>query len=253
MPEPLMSTLDLEEPLAYSSSSYMIDELTGYPITETPNTEEATPTDVDELSKKLGVDLAGLENTPDGSTDVVKDPLEETEEDKKKEPDETEEVIKKRLATVDTELKNLMGVGLVEVYGIIQELTEFKNAYYIERQQNELKSEWGVSYEDNFKAVQEKWESLPQVQKQALNNPDGARLLLALIEKERNTGNTKSGSTGKQTVPQYQKSTAASSSETSMSGKIRYSEILKMSEEDYRKNQTVIEKAFKEGRVIRDY
>lgn len=249
-----VSTLNYEEPeqlveapKEYLATEYMINEETGLPIGEEV-AEQPTDSsyDIEELAKKLGVDpskLLELQNETKQGDET------DTEDKEKTEPEseETEEVIKKRLAVVDTELKSLLGAGLTDVYGMLKELTEFRNQYYTEQQLNTLKSEWGNTYDDNMKMVHEKWSTLPEDRKSALNNVDGARLLLALIEKERKTGAVDPRITSN---PKYVKGT---SSGTGSQAKLKMSDIMKMSEAEYRRNEPVIQKAIREGRVIKDY
>lgn len=250
-----VSTLQYEEaeqlveaPKEYLATEYMINEETGLPIgEEAPEAKADSSYDIDELAKKLGIDpskiseLVDAEKPPDDTT------KEEGKEPEKEAEEETEEAIKKRLAVVDTELKSLLGAGLTDVYGMLRELTEFRNQYYTEQQLNTLKSEWGNTYDDNMKMVHEKWSTLPDDRKAALNNVDGARLLLALIEKEKQTGKVDPRITGN---PKYVKGT---SSGTGSQAKLKMSDIMKMSEAEYRKNEPVIQKAIREGRVIKDY
>lgn len=239
-------------PKDYLATEYMINEETGLPIgDEAPEVEQESSYDLEELAKKLGIDVSKLEGLVNESQ--AKSDAEGTEGDaegeKKAEPEseESEEIIKKRLATVDSELKQLLGAGLTDVYGLLKELTDFRNQYYTEQQLSVLKNEWGDTYESNMQMVHERWAKLPQDKQGALNNVDGARLLLALIEKEQ--GQKTSSRTPN--TPKYVKS--SSSGQGSSTGKIRMSDVMKMSEAEYRKNEPLIQKAIREGRVIRDY
>lgn len=253
-----VSTLQYEEPeqvveapKEYMATEYMINEETGLPVGEEAPVEEAESSyDIDELAKKLGVDVSKLQGLVDETGQSSEDDAKRTEgsdEEKSEETPETEEVIKKRLAVVDTELKSLLGAGLTDVYGMLRELTEFRNQYYTEQQLNTLKTEWGNNYDNSMKLVHEKWSTLPDDRKAALNNVDGARLLLALIEKEQKTGAVDPRITGSN--PKYVKGTSS----TGSSAKLKMSDIMKMSEAEYRKNEPVIQKAIRDGRVLKDY
>lgn len=230
-------------PKDYLASEYMINEETGLPIGEEAPEVQQEGYDLEELAKKLGVDVSKLQGLVDETKQEVKDA---PEEEKKPEEEETEEVIKKRLATVDSELKSLLGAGLSDVYGMLKELTEFRQQYYTEQQLNVLKGEWGNTYDQNMQMVHDRWSKLPEDQKGALNNVDGARLLLALIEKEQKGKNTQSVNNN----PKYVK---GSSTGQGSNAKIRMSDIMKMTETEYRKNEPLIQKAIREGRLIRDY
>lgn len=238
-------TYEVEKaPNEYLSAEYQVDPETGMPLGQEPVEDNTEKDDqLAELSKKLGVDPDEIGREEESKEDGGKEKSDEESDDSDK---ESEEAIKKRIQNVDKELKQLLGTGLTEVYGLIQELSEFRNQYYIQQQQAALQSEWGESFDDNFKQVQEKWNTLPEKQKAALNNVDGAKMLLALIEREQK-GNT---------VQSNQTSTYVRSNKTGSSGegkRLRMSEIIKLPQAEYVKRQREIELAFKEGRVIKDY
>lgn len=235
-------------PKEYMATEYMINEETGLPIgDEVPEVvDEQKDYDLEELAKKLGVDVSKLQGLVDAEKQTTDTTQEENKEPKEKDEEESEEVIKKRLATVDSELKSLLGAGLSDVYGMLKELTDFRNQYYTEQQLNVLKGEWGQTYDSNMQMVHERWAKLPEDQKGALNNVDGARLLLALIEKEQKGKQTPQATSN----PKYVKGTSTGGQS---SNKIRMSDIMKMDEATYRKNEPLIQKAIREGRLIRDY
>lgn len=232
-------------PKDYLASEYMINEETGLPIGEEAPEVQEEGYDLEDLAKKLGVDVSKLQGLVDAEKQTSDTPEEETKEPEKKEEEESEEAVKKRLAVVDAELKSLLGAGLTDVYGMLKELNEFRQQYYTEQQLNVLKNEWGSTYDQNMQMVHERWSKLPEDQKGALNNVDGARLLLALIEKEQKGNNTQKQS------PKYVK--GSSTGQGVSNAKIRMSDIMKMDEATYRKNEPLIQKAIREGRLIRDY
>ena len=206
------------------------------------------------IASKLGVDveslvgLLGIEKQQEEQQPPAAETEEQqTQEEKEKEEPEDEK-LRERLLNVDKEVKELLGVGLQDVYGLLQDLQQFKAQYVVEQQTNILKREWGDDYQDTIREVKGYWEKLPPAQKQALDNVEGAKLIHALLVQER----TSSAPTSvRQQNSQYvrQGSVKPRSGGTA---KFRMSEIVKLSEADYIRIQPQLEEAFRRGQVVND-
>jgi len=193
------------------------------------------------IATKLGVDvnaLAGLLGVAEPET-----PEQQKAEPEKEDEPEDDKKLRERLLHVDSEVKELLGVGLTEVYGLLNELQQFKAQYILEQQTNTLKQEWGDDYQDTLREVKGYWEKLPDAQKKALDNVEGARLIHALLTKEKKAGTARQ--------PQYirQGSVRPRSGATA---KFRMSEVVKLSEAEYIRIQPQLEEAFRRGQVIND-
>lgn len=194
------------------------------------------------IAAKLGVDvdaLSGLLGVE--SSEPSKEQPEEDTSGEDEDLPEDDKKIKERLLHVDKEVQELLGVGLTEVYGLLQELQAFKAQYVVEQQTNILKSEWGDNYQETLQEVKGYWEKLPEAQKKALDNVEGARLIHALITKDK----------AHQPSSQYvrQGSVKARSGATP---KFRMSDVVKLSEADYIRIQPQLEEAFRRGQVVND-
>jgi len=205
------------------------------------------------IASKLGVDvdaLAGLLGVGQPQPEAGEEAT-QPETQKKEEPEEEpedEKKLRERLLYVDKEVKQLLGVGLHDVYGLLQELQQFKAQYVVEQQTNILKQEWGDDYQTTLQEVKGYWEKLPAPQKKALDNVEGARLIYALLTKDK-AANPSAASVRQN--PQYirQGSVKPRSGATA---KYRMSEVVKLSEAEYIRIQPQLEEAFRRGQVVND-
>ena len=242
----------VEEPVesyGYLNGSYTMGVDDPQTLQDKADTEAAvnpsavSPEELASIASKLGVDVKALSDllgvaepeTLEQQTEPEKEAEEEPEDDKK---------LRERLLHVDKEVKELLGVGLHDVYGLLNELQQFKAQYVLEQQTNTLKQEWGDNYQDTLREVKGYWEKLPDAQKKALDNVEGARLIHALLMKER-------VAPARQNSSQYirQGSVRPRSGATA---KFRMSELVKLSEAEYARIQPQLEAAFRSGQVIND-
>lgn len=86
------------------------------------------------------------------------------------------------------DFKKITGVDLQEAFGVVQntakltqELDAWRQQVLVERQAQQLRQEWGTDYDVIMPKVAEAFKKLPPQMQQALDNPDGARLLAAQI------------------------------------------------------------------------
>lgn len=226
----------------YFTGSYTVGGVDDPSVANAVSTVEAPPEaseeDLEKLAKGLGIDISKLRETLGQETPSTETPKEET-----KPEDENKEEVEKRLRRVDNEVKELLGVGLTEVYGLLNELNEFKAQYVLEKQQSVLKQEWGEGYQDALSEVRAYWDTLPETQQKALDNVDGARLIYALVQQNKRQPNASS----KQT---YVNSSARGSSNGRPT--LRMSDIVKLSESEYFSRQDEIQDAFRRGLVLND-
>ena len=204
------------------------------------------------IASKLGVDvnaLAGLLGVglPEVVAEETPPETQEPKKEKEEEEPEDEKKLRERLLYVDKEVKQLLGVGLHEVYGLLQDLQQFKAQYVVEQQTNILKQEWGDDYQTTLQEVKGYWEKLPAAQKKALDNVEGARLIYALLTKDK----AANSSASVRQNPQYirQGSVKPRSGATV---KYRMSDVVKLSEAEYIRIQPQLEEAFRRGQVVND-
>ena len=150
------------------------------------------------------------------------------------------------------EFKQIMGIDPLEAFQAVQntnkqlqEIENWRRQVSNERQIETLQSEWGGEFEETWSAVKERFQTLPDNMKQALDGIEGARLLAAQIRLERGSGQQRS-------VQQFQKSSYGNHTQNirtsgNAGGYIRTSDYLadKVSEADYIQ-------AVRSNRVIND-
>lgn len=220
------------------------------------NTSSVSSEELASIASKLGVDvnaLAGLLGVGHPQPEAVaaeETPPETTQEPKKEEEEEEpedEKKLRERLLYVDKEVKQLLGVGLHDVYGLLQELQQFKAQYVVEQQTNILKQEWGDDYQTTLQEVKGYWEKLPAPQKKALDNVEGARLIYALLTKDKAANSSVSARQNPQYIRQ-----GSVKPRSGATAKYRMSEIVKLSEAEYIRIQPQLEEAFRRGQVVND-
>jgi hypothetical protein len=150
------------------------------------------------------------------------------------------------------EFKQIMGIDPLEAFQAVQntnkqlqEIESWRRQVSNERQIETLQNEWGGEFEETWSAVKERFQTLPDNMKQALDGIEGARLLAAQIRLER-------GSSQQRSTQQFQKSSYGNHTQNirtsgNAGGYIRTSDYLadKVSEADYIQ-------AVRSNRVIND-
>jgi hypothetical protein len=138
------------------------------------------------------------------------------------------------------EFKQIMGIDPLEAFQAVQntnaqlkEIENWRRQVSNEKQIETLQNEWGGEFEETWSAVREKFQTLPDNMKQALDGIEGARLLAAQIRLERGSGQQRS-------VQQFQRSSTVNSTQNirtsgNAGGFVRTSDYLadKVSEADY--------------------
>lgn len=148
-----------------------------------------TPNELEELSKKLGIDPNTI-----GQPDAPEPPAP---------PMNTEDWYAKQFGSEEAKqfaenFKKFVGIDIKEVYGLINNtaqvtrgVEEWRQQVAAKQQLDTLKSELGSEFEDLMPHVLEKFRQIKQTnprQAQALDNIDGAKMLAALIKQERSRG-----------------------------------------------------------------
>lgn len=146
---------------------------------------------------------------------------------------------------LETYFEERVGLPLSEAVKQLASLVEWRNTSIIEKQQAELRKEWGDDYDENFKAVVERYNTLPENMKYALDNADGARLIWARIQMERGAGQQKRSNNQ---PPQFQR--GVGDSKRGQRYRFTQSEILAMVDRgEYDARSAEISQAYQNGQV----
>lgn len=252
--------LQVEEPASYGylNGSYTmgVDDpqtLQDRADAEAASTSSVSSEELASIASKLGVDvnalagLLGVGQQQQEEQPPAKEAAEEVVEPETPEEPEDDKKLRERLLTVDREVKELLGVGLHDVYGLLQDLQQFKAQYVVEQQTNILKQEWGENYQDTLLEVKGYWEKLPEAQKKALDNVEGARLIHALLTKDKAAASSASARQNPQFIRQ-----GSVRPRSGAAAKFRMSEVVKLSESEYMRIQPELEAAFRNGQVVND-
>lgn len=158
---------------------------------------------------------------------------EEVEEDESEEENISEEF--------NTQFKEAFGIDVNEARELVNDLQNF-------RSENALMREWGINpteYDSRITRIREFYNGLPEEGREKFNSPEGAKAIWNHISKNDSSKKTK--------APKRTRGTLGKSQNKSpKSDLIKRSEILKMSDSDYKANYSKISKAFAENRVIED-
>lgn len=145
---------------------------------------------VQELSEKLGVNLGEAQPEPQQQPDPQNAPP-QPEQPKQPEEDMIARFNSAEGQRMREEFKKVMGIDPMEAFQAVQntqqslqQINQWRQQVMVERQMDALKQEWGGDFDATFSEVRQRFESLPDHMKPALDNLDGARLLAAQIRSE---------------------------------------------------------------------
>jgi hypothetical protein len=153
------------------------------------------------------------------------------------------------------QFKKVTGIDLQEAFGIVQntakltqELDAWRNQIVRDRQVEELRKEWGGEFDVIMPDVIEAFKKLPPNMQQALDNPDGARLLAAQLRQQ------KRYPTGGNASSQYvnQGHVRQASSGGTVAPQIRMSEMIKWSGQELDRRMPDVLRAKAAGTLIHD-
>lgn len=116
---------------------------------------------------------------------------------------------------------------------------------YLENQIREnalapLRQEWGDMFEDNFKRVRERFNTLPPHQQSIYDNVDGARFLWQQLQNEQDQTAA---------VPTFDRGKASAGPTTHKKYKYTQSEIIALSPKEYKQHAADIQAAYVSGLV----
>ena len=201
---------------------------------------------IQELQEQLGVNLGDFQ--PQQPNQSQQQQLEVPQEDFAKKFNSVEG------QRMRNEFKQVMGIDPVEAFQTVQqaniqlkEIEAWRRQVANEKQIETLQNEWGGDFEETWSGVREKFQSLPENMRQALDNLDGARLLAAQLRLEQSSGQ------GRQQQQSFQKSSTGNSSTQNIRTSGNVGGFIKTS--DYladRVDEATYIKAVRNGRVIHD-
>ena len=145
---------------------------------------------------------------------------------------------------LDDYIQSKFGVSLGEALEAVQSLNEYRQQQVIQEQQRTLQGEWGMDYDANMKIVMDAFNKLPDNQKAAYDNVDGARRLYA----EYLYRNPKPTAPNTYRLPQR----TAADIQTDRPYDFKQSDLLAMPRDEYERRQDEITLAFARGRVLPD-
>ena len=199
---------------------------------------------VSELQEQLGVNLG----------DVQQVQQQQVQQPEVQQPDFAAKFNTAEGQRMRNEFKQIMGIDPVEAFQTVQnanaqlkEIEAWRRQVANEKQIETLQSEWGANFEETWAGVREKFQTLPDNMKQALDSLDGARLLAAQIRLEQSSGQ------GRQQQQSFQKSSSVSNSTQNIRTSGNVGGFIKTS--DYladRVDEATYIKAVRNGRVIHD-
>jgi hypothetical protein len=151
------------------------------------------------------------------------------------------------------EFKQIMGIDPVEAFQAVQntqaqlkEIENWRRQVANEKQIETLQNEWGSNFEETWSGVRERFQTLPDNMKQALDNLEGARLLAAQIRLEQ-------GSNQGRVQQSFQKSSSGNNPTQNIRTSGNVGGFIKTS--DYladKVDEATYIKAVRNGRVIYD-
>lgn len=94
-------------------------------------------------------------------------------------PEVEEQVFPPEFEKLDAYFQKRFGAGLDDVFGMLNDLGDFRNQQLIQQQENTLRDEWGGDYETRMEIVKKKFAELPDAHKPAYDTVEGARRLYA--------------------------------------------------------------------------
>lgn len=179
-------------------------------LAELNNTLNNEPTevnpDIQELSEKLGVNPEEIGNEPQ--------PEPEEPQQDYIDPDDwyAQQFSEEKAQKFAEDFKKYVGLDIKEVYGLIkntaevtQHVDDWRQQAVAEQQLSQLKQEFGNEFDTLMPQVLERFGEIKQKNPQqaaALDNPDGARLIAALIRQEQSSGQQQRPAATKE-VPNY--------------------------------------------------
>jgi hypothetical protein len=146
---------------------------------------------------------------------------------------------KSELDSLDALLRKRYGLSREDFESVAAKAREVEAANEV----TTLQRSWGVDaaeYETRMTAVRAAFQKLPEAMQDALDNPQGAQMIWAMVSQ---------GAPTKASVPTVEKSSGAKTQSSGKTHMFTQSEINRMSDADYTKNIKAIEQAYALGLV----
>lgn len=208
-----------------------------------------------------GVDEADGQVDTEPSSEESSEPSLETDEvdlslfdelDKAEEPKADEEPAEEQappgFEKFAEDFKKYLGFDVKEAMTMVQELQTLKQEIVVREQENNIKSSWGVddaTYQERMNEVRKYAANIQQKNPEMfkkLDNVEGVKLIWAKLEQEKRKGS-------KAQVPSVQQSGNKTPATSKSAFDFTYSQLQKMSRDEYAKNANKIQRAFADGRV----
>lgn len=216
---------------------------------------EDTPmgADLQELAEKLGVN----------PEDIGQPPAPEPPEEKVyADPDDwySEQFSTPEASKFADDFRKYVGFDIKEVYGLIKQTAEvtkgvdqWRQEAYAQQQLNSLRQDFGEEFDSLMPQVLDRFAQIREVNPQqaaALDNPDGARMLAALIRQEQSQGVQQPPS--QKNVPNFLPNKRQVTHGRNQPPVIKYSEMMKWSGEEIDRRYGEILQAKQNGTLIYD-
>lgn len=176
------------------------------------------------------------------------DDLDKAQESEPEKPEDTEQPETVEFTKFSEDFKKHLGFDIKEAMTMVQELQTLRQEIVVREQETNIKSSWGVddaTYQERMNEVRTYAANIQQKNPEMFNkldNVEGVKLIWAKIESEKRKGN-------KATVPSIQTSGNKTPATTKSAFDFTYSQLQKMSRDEYAKNANKIQRAFSNGRV----
>ncbi len=205
--------------------------------------------DVVDEAVELGAEPT--EPSPSNEADVdlsLFDELDKAQEPEKTEESTDEEQVPPGFEKFSEDFKKYLGFDVKEAMTMVQELQTLKQELVVREQENSIKSAWNVdndTYQERMNEVRAYAANIQQKNPEMfkkLDNVEGVKLIWAKIASEKQKGT-------KAQVPSIQQSGNKTPANAKSTFDFTYSQLQKMSRDEYAKNARRIESAFANGRV----
>lgn len=229
----------------YLSGSYYGNE--SAKIQEAQAQEQNDANTISELSQKLGVDPNSLGVSPDV-------PTADTDDKQTVDPDFLAKFNTEEGQRFRQQFKDYVGVDVVEAFNTVQnaakltaELEAWRQGLVVQQETQQLRQEWGNEFDALMPEVKAYFNNLPDNQKAALDNLDGARMIAALIRQQKSAQMRGQGN-----VPSYVNGNVRTTANRGGVPTIRMSEMVTWSGAELDRRMGDVMRAKQAGTFIND-
>jgi hypothetical protein len=223
------------------------DDWLTMPDETAPSPSEETPAAKSPDDNEESLDITKLEELRKALNDKPAD-----EKPSEKSPSAEDDLDDVFVDKVSKALEKRFGLSIDDIVAVLNGADTIVQQTAVQKQEQELREFWGdENYEENMQLVAERFAKLPEELQEKYDNVEGAKLLWALIQQERGVKESRKAKPQRETVRFIQGGKQAPG-QGAAANTFKVSELLEMSQEEYRKNLPIIEAAFRDGRVIND-